>query len=172
MQDLSGAPGGLSVAASDGMQRAAELGGYVGIGAAIVTGSMLAVSASGNLGLLVCVGVGTVAVASLARRVGRVAGPVIARRSVLPSVGVGIACGLICLVGCAFFAASLGLIWAGFDGFRDHSLVRNYLGKPFLAVLGYGLFPAIVVGILSGIVLWGLTRRLVPREPQAPGPQS
>ena len=167
MRDLSGAPSGLSEAASDVMQRAAELGGYVGIGAAIVTGSLLGISASGNLGLLVCVAVATVAVASLAQRVGQVAGPAIARRSLLPSVGVGIVCGLICLVGCAFFAAFLGLIWAGFDGFRDHYLVRNYLGKPFLAVLGYGLFPAIVVGILSGIVLWGLTRPLASREPQA-----
>ena len=43
-------------------------------------------------------------------------------------------------------AALLGLIWAGYDGFSDRYLVGNYLGKPVLAVLGYGLMPATVLG--------------------------
>lgn len=148
-------------------QRAAALGGRVGSGAAVVTGAVLALCALSNPALVACVVAATVAVAWMAQRVGQVAGPAIARRSALSALGVGVGCGLICLLGCALSAAGLGLIWAGYDGFRDPYLVRSYLGKPFLAVLGYGLFPAIVVGALSGIGLWGLTRRAVPHSQSA-----
>ena len=159
MQDSSGAAAGLAEDSSGALPRAARLGGQVGIGAAVVTGALLAFSAMSNPALLACVVAATVAVAALAERVGHTAGPAIARRSVLPAAGVGVLCGLVCLLGCALIAAGLGLIWAGADGFRDRYLVRNYLGKPFLAVLGYGLLPATAVGLLSGILLWGLTRR-------------
>lgn len=159
MQKILGVPSVPSDDPAGAEQRAARLGGRVGSGAAVLTGTLLSLYALSNPALVACVVAATVAVAWLAQRVGQVAGPAIARRSALSALGVGVGCGLICLLGCALSAAGLGLIWAGYDGFRDPYLVRSYLGKPFLAVLGYGLFPAIVVGALSGIVLWGLTRR-------------
>jgi hypothetical protein len=50
------------------------------------------------------------------------------------------------------------MIWAGYDGLSDRHLLYNYLRKPVLAVLGYGLMPAVLLGTICGGVLWALTR--------------
>lgn len=138
--------------------RSAKMGEYVGMGSAWLMGALLAVAARGNTALLLCVLMTTFMVAQGARRVGRSAGPHIARRSLLPALGIGALSGLICLGYAAVCAGVLGLIWAGYDGFSDPHLLHNYLRKPVLAVLGYGFMPALLLGIVAGSLLFALTR--------------
>jgi hypothetical protein len=57
-------------------------------------------------------------------------------------------------------------LWAGYDGFSDAHLFYNYVRKPMLAVLLYGLMPAVLWGTLAGGVLWGLTRARKPPAAQ------
>ena len=137
-------------------------GGQVGISGTLAMGVLLALAASGNRSLVACVVAGTAFVAPFAARIGREAGRRIAQGSIGSALGWGLLSGLLCL-GCATVAAGvLGMLWAAFDGFSDPFLLRNYLRKPMLAVLLYGLFPAALWGLLCGVVLWALTRRRQP----------
>lgn len=100
--------------------------------------------------------------ATIAHRVGRAVGRRIARGSLGSALGWSLLSGLACLVCAALCAGALGLTWAAYDRFSDPYLLRNYLGKPVMAVLLYGLMPASLWGLLCGTVLWALTRRRTP----------
>jgi len=142
-------------------------GSLVGVSAALGMGGLLALSVVGNLALLACVLAATLVVARFAHRLGPWTAMKIEGRGLLPALGYGVLSGLACLLCTALCAAGLGLIWAGYDGFSDRYLVGNYLGKPVLAVLGYGLMPATVLGALCGGVLWGWGRVRKPASPES-----
>ncbi len=136
----------------------ARRGGQVGVVAAVAMGGLLAFAAGNHPALVACVAVTTVVVASLAHRLGQPVGVRVARAGFLSALGWGALSGLACLAGAACCAGVLGMIWAGYDGFSDRHLLYNYLRKPVLAVLGYGLMPALLLGTICGGVLWALTR--------------
>ena len=148
MAEQQGDDGGLS----------ARRGGQVGAVAAVAMGGLLAFAARGNVALVACVTAATIAVAVLAHRLGQPVGVRISRGGFLSALGWGALSGLACLAGAACCAGVLGMIWAGYDGLSDRHLLYNYLRKPVLAVLGYGLMPALLLGTICGGVLWALTR--------------
>lgn len=146
----------------DGLGR--RRGEQVGVGGALAMGGILAAAAYSNPALVACVAAATVAVALFAHRIGRAVGGRMARASIVEGLGLGILSGLACLACAAFCAGVLGMIWAAYDGFRDDFLLHNYLRKPVVAVLMYGLMPATLWGLLCGGALWGLTRRRQPKS--------
>lgn len=133
-------------------------GGQVGVGAALAMGGLLMLAAYSNPALAGLVLLATLAVSGFAQRLGQRIGPRIAGRGLLLALGWGALAGLACLGAAAVTAGGLGLLWAGYDGFSDPHLFYNYVRKPVLAVLLYGLMPALLWGTLAGGVLWGLTR--------------
>lgn len=155
----------MSETQGEGRSPAAARGSLVGIAAALGMGGLLALSALGNLALMACLLVSTLAVARFAHRLGPWTATKIEGGGFLKALGYGVLSGLACLLCAALCAAVLGLIWAGYDGFSDRYLVGNYLGKPVLAVLAYGLMPATVLGALCGGVLWGWGRVRKPAGP-------
>lgn len=157
----------MSETQGEGRSPVEARGSLVGMSAAFGMGGLLALSVIGNLALMACVLVATLAVARFAHRLGPWTATKIEGRGFLPSLGYGVLSGLACLLCTALCAALLGLIWAGYDGFSDRYLVGNYLGKPVLAVLGYGLMPATVLGALCGGVLWGWGRVRKPASPES-----
>lgn len=141
------------------LMRARTVGARTAAGVAVLTGLGLALLAHGNVGLIASVALATVAVAAFSRRAGSVAGEKIAGRGWLSALGIGVLGGLAALLVAALCAAAAGLVWFLHDGARDQFWIRDYLGKPFLGVLGYGCIVALVLGAVTGAIIRALTGR-------------
>lgn len=135
--------------------RARKVGGETAAGVAVVTGAALALLARRSGGLLASVAAVTVGVALFSFFAGRIAGAKIRRGGWAAAVGVGVLGGLAALLAAAVCAAAAGAVWGLADGARDPGWLGSYVGKPFLAVLGYGCMVAPVVGGATGAIIRG-----------------
>jgi hypothetical protein len=93
--------------------------------------------------------------------IGGRAGRAVARRRGWHVLWLGPTSGVLALLGGAL---SLGLASFLVYGLGDMhwgltSALWDYLGKPVLAITGSGAIPAALLGLVSGAVTWGLTRR-------------
>ncbi len=137
------------------------MGSRVAIGVALTTGGVLTACAAHSFFLAISVAATTVVVAGFAAFAGRVAGRRIHRRGMLAAVGIGVTGGIAALLVAAGGAALVGAVWGLFDSFTvRQDYLWSYIGKPFAMVLAYGSCIAILLGALTGglIYLWWLWR--------------
>lgn len=150
----------------DAAQGAGAIGSRVGVGAALLMGGILMAFATGATGLLVSIAAATGVVAAFAWFAGaRVARRIEqqGRHGLPAALGLG-ALGSVASLGVAAVTAGLiGGLWSLTDRSRfSADAAWSYLGKPTLAVLGYGVWFAVPLGVLAGgvifLLLW-LRRR-------------
>lgn len=137
---------------------AARIGSRVGIGCIAAVVLLLVATIYPSVPLMLAVCAMSVPQALFAARVGRVLGPKIAAGSILRAVPIGALAGCFVLGSTGMTASVIGLFWGLHDGIRGKDWAYSYIGKPLVAVVFYGFFLAIPLGILGGLVIWSLTR--------------
>lgn len=141
------------------LMKARTVGGFTAAGVAVTTGATLGLLAGNSVGLRLAVAAVAVGVAAFAFRAGRTAGEKIVGRSWPTALGIGALGGLVALLVAAVSAALAGSVWGLLDGARDSHWLWDYLGKPFVGVLGYGCLVAPVLGAGAGAIIRALTGR-------------
>lgn len=152
--------------APDAAQGAGAIGSRVGVGAAVLMGGVLMAFATGATGLLVSIAAATAVVAAFAWFAGAWVARRIGRHGLPAALGLGALGGVASLGVAAVTAGLIGGIWSLADrsSLSAHA-AWSYLGKPTLAVLGYGVWFAVPLGALAGgvIFLWLWLRRRAAR---------
>lgn len=137
--------------------RASRIGGQVGVGCVAVAALTLSYLILPSVSLIWVVLGMAIPQAVCAWRVGLRIGPRIASGTTLAAAPFGMLAGLIVLCCTALAASGVGLCWGLWDGIRGSDWAYSYIGKPFLAVIFYGCFFAISLGLLAGLLIRMLT---------------
>jgi hypothetical protein len=151
----------MSSSQIDRMRYAGAVGSRVAVGIALLTGGILIGALSGATGMQLTVAAATLVVAAFAWSAGSAAGRAIERHGSLPpALAIGIAGGGASLVVASATGAVAGAIWGVSDGhILGMDFLRSYIGRPALAVLLYGLWIAVLLGAIGGLIIHLWLRR-------------
>lgn len=150
----------MPIEATAATARASRVGSLVGVGCVVLSAAVLALLTRQSLMLVLAVFAMAIPQAFVSYRIGERVGIKIANSPTLIAVPVGARAGLEVLLSTAITASAVGFCWGLRDGMRGSDWAYSYIGKPFLAVLAYGFFMAISLGVLAGLLIRALTSSL------------